>query len=180
MQNKHRTPVYQRPWFIVLIILIAICLIVLLINLFRPKDQDSAHEPTPPSAPTSAPVVPESPSPSPEEPERPVQNEGTDPNSLPSLTGYITYQNHDSSTRTLNVTAVIDQYLTSDGECHLALSQNGQTFAEATTSAVADVTASLCRPFAVSTANLASGTYDLTITITADQKTGQITSQITI
>lgn len=180
MQNKHRTPVYQRPWFIILIILMAICLIVLLVNLFRPKDQDSTPEPATPAAPVSTPVTPESPNSSPEEPERPVQNEGTDPNSLPSLTGYITYQNHVSSTRTLNVTAVIDQYLTSDGECYLTLSQNGQTFAEATTSAVADVTTSLCRPFAISTANLATGTYDLIITITADQKTGQITSQVTI
>lgn len=190
MSNKntkktHRVPLFKRPIVIVGLAILLIAVITLTVWAFahfsNPETSDTQGEN---STQTSQPSWPQTPNDRPDddidttEPERPAQFEGEDPNKLPELTGSIILNTHNSDT--LTVAVGIDQYLSSQGTCHLELSQNGRVLRSSDLAAMADVTTSGCGPFTVSISDLAPGTYQLRVSISGDNKTGVVTGEVQI
>lgn len=184
--QRHRIPIYRRPWFIVLILVIILAIIAYLI----------LHSKTPTTAnPVSSPVVPASSVDNPsttvpagetpstteaeDEPEKTVQFEGEDPNTMDSLTGSIARSS--VSGANLTIVAVIDQYLTNPGFCTLTIKNSaGDRVYTASRDAVADVTTSICEDFVVSTAGFPAGKYQIEITISGDGKEGKINGEVNL
>lgn len=191
MSNKntkktHRVPLFKRPIVIVSLVAILIAIVALtiwaLINFSGSKPSDSEE---PGSSQTTQPSKPQDPSQqqpdgdkNDAEPERPTQFEGGDPNELPELTGSIILNTHDASN--LTVAVGIDQYLSSQGTCHLELSRDGRVLRTSDLAATADVTTSGCGPFIVPIAGLTAGTYQLKVSISGDNKTGVVAGEVQI
>ncbi len=177
----HRVPVYRRPIFLI----VAAILICAAIAVFIVLHKNSTQAPSDPSRDSST-VQPSSSTDKvdlpttddPEEPEKITQFEGGDPNELEELTGSIAY--HGITGDTLTITASIDQFLSEAGNCKLQLSQNGQLVYSAELPAKADVTTSVCGPFEIPTQNLYSGTYQIRIEVTGNDKFGTIIGETTI
>lgn len=185
--QRHRIPIYRRPWFIVLILVIILAIIAYLI----------LHSKTPATTnPLSSPTVPASSVDNPsttvptgetsatgteveDEPEKAVQFEGEDPNTMDSLTGSITRSS--VSGANLTIVAVIDQYLTKPGFCTLTIKNSaGDRVYTASRDAVADVTTSICEDFVVSTAGFPAGKYQIEITVSGDGKEGKINGEVNL
>lgn len=184
--TPHRVPVYRRPVFIVGLGIVAIIIIVVIVLLIRNLNKQPEQSST---SPDGSITYQESPSPKPENPDpeegatEPAgvpQYEGEDPNKLDELTGSIAYSDVDQSSGLLIITASIDQYLQSTGECKLRLLSEGKELYGATLPATADVTTSVCGPFEAPLSELKSGTIKIEITVSADDKTGLITDEIEI
>lgn len=181
--NAHRVPFYRRPHVLILAGILLVVLIVLIIILcLRSQNAPTSNDGQ--SATSSGQATPDigsddtTPAPSETDPgQTPSQYEGEDPNTLSGLTGSITLKTYDGST--LTVAAVINQYLSSDGTCQLNLKQNSRTILSETLPATPDVTASGCGPFRLSAPNL-SGSYQIEIILSGDNKGGIITDEITI
>ena len=183
-QNSHRVPVYRRPIFIVVCLLIIagiVALILFCVSHLSEENNSSVPQPDSsvennPSAPSAS--APDDSNSNPEAPAGPPQYEGEDPNTMSTLTGRIAYR--DLSDHQLTIMVSIDQYLTADGNCKLQLIRDGSAIVNVSRPATADVTTSVCGPFEISTADLAAGSYELNIVITSDDKTGLIKDNIEI
>lgn len=177
----HRVPVYRRPIFLIVAAILICAIVTIFIVLHQdstPTSPDasqnpSTSQPNPSTNQTDAPASEE-----PEEPEKVTQFEGGDPNKLEELTGSIAY--HGVTGDTLTITASIDQFLYETGNCKLQLSQNGQLVYSAELPAQADVTTSVCGPFEIPAQNLYSGTYQIRIEVTGNDKFGTIIGETTI
>ena len=101
----------------------------------------------------------------------PIQNEGTDPNTLEELTGYITSANKVGNALVIRVN--INQYLSS-GTCTLNLEKNG-TVVEKTAAIFPTASTSSCEGFDVPTSELSEGNWKVTISLSSNGKTGTIT-----
>ncbi len=106
-----------------------------------------------------------------------IQYEGENPNNTNSLTGVITYAG--VSDQTLIIRLNIDQYLNS-GSCKLSLSKNGAEYYSGSANIFADVSTSTCQGFNISTNNLPSGNYLITIELNSDNKTGIIAGSVNL
>lgn len=179
--KSHRVPVYRRPLFIIFVLLVIAAGAIIAFFIFNQAPS------TEPNLTAPEPSAPELPAPdrqpdeeTPEEPERPAQFEGEDPNKIDTLTGQVAYRGIDSSRNVLSITASIDQYLSSGGNCHLSLYRANTEIYSADLSALPDITTSVCGPFEVPLSRLSSGTYNIIIKVTADDKSGTITSEVGI
>ena len=181
----HRVPLYRRPVIIVGLVAVTIIIIIGATILIRSvtgnHDQtpDSSDEPviyqdTPPPKPAD--TEPEGAT----EPTGIPQYEGEDPNKLPELTGNVAYRGVDQEAGLLTVSASIDQYLQSDGECILRLLRDDVEVYTTKVPATADVTTSVCGSFEVPLSKLSPGTYNIEITLSADDKTGVIVDEVKI
>lgn len=186
--DLHRVPFYRRPPFLIAgVIILVVIVIILIVILSRKPEADNPQE-TPstsfdqPNKPATSDDSNDSDSDSdqPDEPEGVLQYEGKDPNKLDELTGSIAYRGVDQGAGILTVTASIDQYLQSAGECKLRLTSDGRELYSETLPATADVTTSVCGPFEAPLSELGSGTINIEITITADNKSGTITDEVQI
>lgn len=186
--SSGRVPFYRRPLVIAAFLLALIVAGVVTFFILRSNsspDSNTPKEGTSSSRPiegsTSSPQTPDpdnNPA-TPDEPDRKVTPfEGEDPNLNNELTGRIAY--HGIEQNNLVITASIDQYLQSGGECRLELLSGDQKVHSATLSATADITTSVCGPFRVSLKNLSPGEYNIRIIVTSNNKTGLITGQTTI
>ena len=188
MSNKnpkktHRIPFYRRPPVIVgVFVILTVVVLVTILALSHFLQNQPTSEPSQPSSSATGSSQTESntnadeyPQPA-TQPERPAQFEGDNPNQLAELTGSFALNTHNSDTLTIAVS--IDQYLTKSGICQLELSQNGHTIRTAELPALADVTTSGCGPFSISIADLPSGTYNLKVTISADNKIGYVVGEV--
>lgn len=186
-KSSHRVPVYRRPWIIIIFFLAMATAVVLALLFIKPHSTEPApvtSTPTPTTnnsnltIPAGEEATPTTPS-EPEEPEKTTQYEGEDPNTLEELTGYLTRKGVDDGV--LTIVAVIDQYLHTPGYCTIILkNSSGQTVYSASRDAIPDVTASICDTFEIPTTNLASGTYQIEINLSSDNKHGVITDEVTL
>lgn len=178
--KAHRVPVYRRPIFLIAAAVIVCAVIIAIIILLQktPSNQISPQTPSASQPPNDQENQQKPDQEKPEEPEKVTQFEGGDPNDLQELTGHIAY--HGITGNTLTVTASIDQFLSETGNCQLELSQNEQTVYTENLPAKADVTTSVCGPFEVPIQDFSSGTYQIKIIVTADDKTGTIIGETTI
>lgn len=175
--KSRRVPIYRRPITIIALVLLAICVAVVAFCLLRPAPDDTSS--TPHSSTTGSESDLEDFPVSDDPLEKVVQFEGEDPNDLDELTGFITLRS--VSGGKLTVVASIDQYLTSESSCRLALkdSAGAEVLSVGPQSVTAEATSSVCGPFTADVSRL-SGTYTIDITITSPDKTGHITSEINI
>lgn len=184
-KNSHRVPTYRRPWMVIIFFLAMAAAVVLVLLFLKPRSNDE-----PKSTPTATtqtpttnnpnPAVPEEETTPPEdsaEPEKTTQYEGEDPNTLGTLTGYLTRKGVDDGE--LTIVAVIDQYLHSSGYCTVTLKNSaGQTVYSASRSATPDATTSICDTFEIPVTNLASGKYQIEINLSGDNKQGKIIDEV--
>lgn len=183
-QKNHRVPLYLRPHFLIILGLVLTALVIVAVMLRFQHHPEIIPEPSPSNQPSGQAVSnPDDsdktlPEPTETDPgQTPTQYEGADPNALTGLTGSITLKSYDGTV--LTVAAVIDQYLATNGTCTLNLKQGGRTLLSETLAAAPDVTASGCGPFRLTVPNL-SGTYQLELLLSGDNRGGTITDEITI
>lgn len=104
----------------------------------------------------------------------PIQNDGEDPNIKDSLTGVLTMA--DILDGVLRIRVNIDQYLSS-GTCKLTLySESGKTFT-VDAAIIPSASTSTCEGFDISTSNLSSGHWYISIDLESSDKTGIITGE---
>lgn len=183
-KNSHRVPVYRRPWVVILFFLAMAAAVIIALLFVKPRSAEPAPatKPTTTTTPVTAPAggeeTPTTPAES-AEPEKTTQYEGEDPNTLEQLTGYLTRKGVDDGI--LTVVAMIDQYLHTPGYCTITLKNSaGQIVYAASSDAIPDVTASICDAFEIPTTNFASGTYQIIIDLSSDNKRGTITDEVTL
>lgn len=183
-QKNHRVPLYLRPHFLIILGILLLTLVIVIVVL-RFQRTPEVNPGEPPASNQSSQTTPShtdpdttTPGPTESDPgQTPAQYEGTDPNTLTGLTGSITLKSYDGAT--LTVAAVIDQYLSANGTCTLNLKQGSRTVISETLTAIPDVTASGCGPFQLTVPSL-SGTYQIEIVLSGDDKGGIITDEITV
>ena len=107
-----------------------------------------------------------------EEKEKVVQYDGTDPNNAGGITGVITYAGVSGSNLMIRVN--IDQYL-NGGNCTLKVLKGGSIVYNATAAVIDSASTSTCEGFNVPVSSLPSGNVDITISISSNGKTGEIT-----
>ncbi|MBQ7040577.1 hypothetical protein IJN73_00725 [Candidatus Saccharibacteria bacterium] len=105
----------------------------------------------------------------------PVQQEGTDPNTLNELTGVINYASVNDDTLMIRVS--IDQYLSS-GTCFLELTSANDSFS-LSDNIMPSASTSSCG-YDIATSLLVSGRYEIKITINSENKTGIIKGEVDV
>ena len=105
----------------------------------------------------------------------PVQQEGTDPNTLNELTGVINYASVNDDTLMIRVS--IDQYLSS-GTCLLELTSANDSFS-LSDNIMPSASTSSCG-YDIATSLLVSGRYEIKITINSENKTGIIKGEVDV
>lgn len=184
-KKQHRVPFFRRPWVIFLLLILIAGVVIYILYAMRPQAEETpASTPNQPTT-VSNPVV-ESPTADPEEEtagqaepdDKAVQYEGEDTNKLPELTGSITRKS--VANGKLTIVAVVDQYLRDNGTCAIKLQdKHGKVLYTNTVAAVADVTASVCEPFEIPVQGLA-GNYDIVITLSGDNKYGEVKEEVNL
>lgn len=181
-KKLHRIPVYRRPIFIVGAAVAVVVAVLVLTKTLNQTPENPVSDTKLPNASTTSPstptTTPSAPNQTPDEPEKVTQFEGQDPNALNELTGNITY--HGIENGTLTVVSSIDQYISDGGNCHISLTFNNRTVYSADKSIAAEVSTSVCGPFEIPTIDFSPGSYQITITVTGNGKTGTITGTTTI
>lgn len=180
--NTQKTPFYRQPWVIAIlgfVVIIAVILCIILANK-APAEVDNPSQPDN-NSPTQVTTDDDNSSRAddkvPEPEDKVTQFEGEDPNQLDEITGSITYKGVNDGM--LIVSTMINQYLTKEGTCKLSLiDEKGNSSYSTTVPAIADVTSSVCQTFNIPVATLSSGTYQINIFISSDQKTGTITGEV--
>lgn len=86
---------------------------------------------------------------------------------------------NNSTTKELHITTLISDVVNT-GTCTLTLSTNGQQPITQTVGVQAQASTSTCKGFTVSTAGLASGTWQITVTFSNDTLAGQVSQAISI
>lgn len=178
-------PFYRRPWFFVaIILLISLIAFCVWFFLIRPSSAPESTDPTPESN-VSTTSVPDSPSAKgststresntsnkeEKNPQTPAQYEGENPNTSEEITGFINYTAIDGDHLSIRLT--LNQYLTS-GTCTLKMSLGDLTI-EQSAPIFADPSTSSCQGFDVPLSDLtASGTWQISVKVSADNKTGTI------
>lgn len=105
---------------------------------------------------------------------KPVQNDGIDPNQLPSITGAVNNKSIDRQHQILIIRVTIDQFLASAGKCELILTNQQQTLTEKADT-VDNPSSTTCQGFDVPLQKLNSGKWLIKIKINSnDGKMGEI------
>ena len=104
----------------------------------------------------------------------PIQYEGENPNNLGELTGIISYS--DVINNSLAIRITIDQFL-NDGICELTLNSGSQNIVK-TSNIVANPSSSSCEGFDIPLTELSSGHWNIKVTFSSNNKTGEATGEI--
>lgn len=181
-QKNHRTPIYRRPavilTFLGLLILVAVIAFLIVSNIN--PDSNTADQSTGPDD-SSMEEVPRNYEDIPEGDEwepKVKQYEGENVNHSNELSGSISYQDVDAN-KNVTLYTTIDQIVNS-GSCALNLKQGNKVLYSTTVTAHADITTSICDPITFSAAQIPSGTYQIEIQISGDNKTGIINSEVNL
>lgn len=183
---RHRVPLFRRPLVIVAmliaIVLIAI-LVVVVVKAISPSQTDNSADSSSTDSTESVFKESEVDTPGYEEAteigdEKKIpQYEAENPNTLENLTGSVVYTDADAQSGTITTMVSIDQYLYNGGTCELKVKSGDDVLATASSPIIADVTTSHCGPITATIPQL-SGAYELEITLSADNKTGLVTTNI--
>ena len=196
MKNKHETPLYKRPWCLLLLLVLfvgAALLTIHFLNTPTPNSVSTTPSPSSTKKPeeTDLDSLPDDLSDSdeidssselaPEEAtttdKTPEQYSGDDANSYTSLTGSVTYAA--VSGEKLMIRVNIDQYLSS-GTCELTLTGSGATVTSLT-NIVPEASTSSCEGFDVPLADLPpSGLLNIRIALTSGDRSGVINSEVSL
>lgn len=186
---RRNLPVYRRPWFFMLIIFGIIALVFCIwFFLIRSSSTTNNNESSTNQTNSTIDTIPSSTAAkganssqegsananNTEEPnpQTPAQYEGENPNQKEEITGHISYTaiNEDA----LSIRLTLNQYLTS-GTCNLKMSLGSQVI-EQSAPIFADPSTSSCQGFDVPLSELStSGTWQITVQVSANGKTGIIT-----
>lgn len=181
-KTKNNQAFYRRPifWVVAIILILIAVAIVMIVTAKRPTEVAPSNESKNPHTVISSDDNSSSDTQPDKEPDDKVtQYEGENPNSLPELTGSITYKGIDNGVLTVAVT--IDQFLADGGTCTLTLTgKNSGGNYTTTTSAFADISTSACQTFEVPTTGLPSDNYDLKIQFSGDNKNGIIEEEVSL
>lgn len=178
-RSSHRTPIYRRPVVILtffgLLILAAIIVFFIVSHMASPAENPVDSDDIPwEEVPRNYEDTPEG-----DEWEPKIkQYEGEDVNKAGELTGAVSYQDVDAD-KNVTIYTVIDQMIET-GSCTLNLKQGNNILYSTTVDAHADITTSICEPFTFSAAQISSGTYQIEIQISGDNKTGLINSEVSL
>lgn len=107
----------------------------------------------------------------------PIQNEGSDVNQLPNLTGYISNKSVNQTQQQLTIRVVINQFLSQNGSCHLTLTKDKHTVS-ITAPTIDNPSSSTCEGFDVPLSQLSSGKWKLQIVIKSGDKQGIINDEV--
>lgn len=106
-----------------------------------------------------------------------AQYEGSDPNTLDSITGIISFAG--VSEGNFIVTATLDQFLSDISSCKFTITNNSGVTINFDGSASTGPSTSFCS-YSSSASNIASGHYDIKVEISAGSKSGVITGEANI
>ena len=106
----------------------------------------------------------------------PLQYEGENPNTAPSLVGWLTFT--EVSDENLHIRNEISSYLSS-GSCVLELS-SGAKIVTRSTQIIPSASTSTCMGFDIPISELSPGEWSIKINISGDDKNGVITGEIKI
>jgi len=142
------------------------------------QQTDSTNETTPSESESLSPTESSQDSATPHESEKDItpSYEGSDANASQDLTGVINYASVVNYTLTIRTT--INQALNS-GTCQLTLTNGSKTVTK-TSQITQNPSSSACDGFDIPTSELGSGTWNITITLTSDNRTGTLTSTVDI
>ena len=136
------------------------------------KTDTAKHDSKNDSEPVDTPAVVEKE----KEKDHPTSYEGSNPNTSNSLTGFINYKAVVGNALSLRVT--IDQSISS-GVCALTLSSNDRTVTK-TVPVVQNPSSATCEGFSIPVSELGSGKWDISLTITSDDRAGTFKDSVTI
>lgn len=108
----------------------------------------------------------------------PVKNEGVNPNQSSGLTGSITYA--EATDDKLIIRVNIDQLIGENGTCALALSRSGYRDITKSVNTMDNPSSSTCQGFDIPLSEVRSGTWQITIHLSAGGKLGTITGEISV
>lgn len=182
-KRAHRTPVYRRPavilTFLGILVVVAAVVIIIFINIDQPETGNHVDDST--DASLSSPVDSSSDNSTSGDDgweSKVPQYEGENVNTNHELSGSILRKEADPATQTLTVYAMIDQYFNEPGTCTLLLKKSGNVVYRTEVKAEADITTSICEPITISTAQIDSGTYEIEIQLSGNNKTGIIKEEV--
>ncbi len=185
---RHRVPPYRRPLVVIIMLVTIIAVAVLVVFAvwaISSSQTDDSVDSNPIDSSEDAFREDEITTPGYEEAtdigdEKNIpQYEAENPNTLENLTGSVVYTDTDAQTGTITTMVSIDQYLYNGGTCELKVKSSDSVLATVSSPIIADVTTSHCGPITATLSQLA-GTYELEITLSADNKTGLVTTNINI
>lgn len=177
-KNKHRVPFYRRPVIIIpciiAVIVIAVAVVLIVKNLPKAEQDEQIIE-EPENVLVYADDTDEEDEVTPEDEKAIIQYEGENPNQLEYLTGLITYA--DIVDGRLTAMVSIDQYL-GTGVCRANLKSGDQIVASVDQVVEADASTSHCGPIEIDLSGISGGKYQLEVTISSDNKTGVLTTNV--
>ncbi len=106
-----------------------------------------------------------------------VLYDGENPNEMEVLTGVVTYAGATGDNLMIRVN--IDQYL-EEGECRLALYENGAVIYRDDTQIVGGASTATCEGFNVPISEIGSGNYEIVINLNSGEKVGTIRGEASI
>lgn len=112
-----------------------------------------------------------------DEKEKVPQYDGDDPNTVPGLTGAITYTG--VSNGYLRIRVNIDQYLAS-GSCNVVLMRGGTQIFSDYANIVSSASTATCEGFDIPMTNLGSGNTQVKITFSSGDRSGSASTEVTL
>lgn len=182
--SAHRVPPYKRPLIVggvlLIIAIVGIITVIVCKNFLQaPASSDSSHLPNANQPTEVTPPEPSEPTADQDLENKAPQYEGEDPNQLDELTGVITYADIDTELQVLHSAVMINQYL-QGGQCVFNLKRGDAILRTASSPITAEASTSVCGPFSLSVEDIASGTYQIEVIMTGEDKRGVITEDLQI
>lgn len=188
-KNKHKSAYRPRkktirhPILILLICLImafgllwGLKLVIDYITSPPPTEEPATIEIIPTIRPTDTTSTDGEPAASDDPAKTPLQNEGANPSQSSGLTGSITYAAVSGDKLVIRV--LIDQLVGEQGTCSLTLSRSGRKDIAKAVNTMDNPSSSTCQGFDIPLTELAKGTWNIKINISAGGKLGQLEGQV--
>lgn len=188
MKNKYQKTSHHRSKYLAVsffVIIIAVFGAMIAFKYLQPSNTPAQSAPTAPQAIKKSPkttekvIKPESSNDPDEDPfgKKPVQNDGANPNKSDHYTGVVNYANVANGKLLVRVT--INQFIQGAGTCALTLSSGGRTY-QATVPTANSASYATCQGFDIPVSELGSGHWEISIKVTANNKSGVITGKADI
>ena len=184
--TKRKMAISRRPILVVIIILIITLIVLILAKVLTNNAADNVTENGERSDNTTSQTTTQTESTNPNEAtnsteadsnKTPKQYEGENANNYTDLTGAITYA--EVSGTDLIIRTTIDQELPTSATCTLTATSGDNSITEQS-GVINNPSSSSCEGFTIPTSRLSSGTWQLEIKVTGNNKSGIITGEVTL